>query len=116
MANSMKGIIALWSGSEATIPFGWHLCDGTFDTPDLRDKFIVGAGPIYPAASSGGSASHTHTATQTSHNHALRSDTGLILGPGTLRAASTYSNTPPITVDPTDSLPPYYALCYIMHI
>jgi hypothetical protein len=36
------GIIA-WSGTVATIPATWQLCDGTNSTPDLRDRFIVGA-------------------------------------------------------------------------
>lgn len=38
-----KGIITMWSGSIAAIPSGWVLCDGTNGTPDLRDRFIVGA-------------------------------------------------------------------------
>ncbi len=47
----MKGIICLWGGAIADIPAGWHLCDGsTIGTqilPDLRDRFIVGAGSTY---------------------------------------------------------------------
>lgn len=38
-----SGGIIMWSGTVATIPTGWVLCDGTNSTPDLRDKFIVGA-------------------------------------------------------------------------
>lgn len=38
-----SGVILMWSGPVATIPSGWNLCDGTSGTPDLRDKFIVGA-------------------------------------------------------------------------
>ena len=38
-----RGTIVMWSGSIANIPKGWALCDGTNGTPDLRDKFIVGA-------------------------------------------------------------------------
>ena len=38
-----SGGIIMWSGSIASIPIGWALCDGTNGTPDLRDKFIVGA-------------------------------------------------------------------------
>jgi hypothetical protein len=38
-----KGVIAMWSGSVASIPSGWHLCDGTAGTPDLRNRFIVAA-------------------------------------------------------------------------
>jgi hypothetical protein len=39
------GVIVMWSGSIATIPSGWELCDGTcsITCPDLRDRFIVGA-------------------------------------------------------------------------
>jgi hypothetical protein len=46
-----SGVILLWSGSIATIPTGWVLCDGTNSTPDLRDRFVVGAD-----ADSGGEA------------------------------------------------------------
>jgi len=35
------GAIALWSGTIVSIPSGWKLCDGTFSTPDLTDKFIL---------------------------------------------------------------------------
>lgn len=38
-----SGIICMWSGTIATIPSGWNLCDGNNSTPDLRDRFIVGA-------------------------------------------------------------------------
>src|SRR5262245_14075787 len=38
-----SGVIVMWSGTIATIPSGWFLCDGTNGTPDLRDKFVVGA-------------------------------------------------------------------------
>lgn len=41
-----KGIILLWSGSVTAIPSGWKLCDGTNSTPDLRGKFIIGAGSV----------------------------------------------------------------------
>lgn len=41
------GIISLWYGSVATIPGGWKLCDGTNSTPDLRDRFVMGAGSTY---------------------------------------------------------------------
>jgi len=37
------GGIILWSGTVASIPASWQLCDGTNGTPDLRDKFVVGA-------------------------------------------------------------------------
>ncbi len=37
------GLIVMWYGAIADIPSGWVLCDGTNNTPDLRDQFIVGA-------------------------------------------------------------------------
>jgi prepilin-type N-terminal cleavage/methylation domain-containing protein len=38
------GVIVVWHGSVASIPSGWHLCDGTEGTPDLRSRFVYGAG------------------------------------------------------------------------
>lgn len=43
----MTGQITLWHGAVENIPAGWHLCDGTAGTVDLRNKFIVGAGDTY---------------------------------------------------------------------
>lgn len=37
------GCILMWSGAIADIPAGWVLCDGNNGTPDLRDRFVVGA-------------------------------------------------------------------------
>jgi hypothetical protein len=58
----------MWSGSIASIPSGWYLCNGSNGTPDLRNRFIVGAGSTYSVADTGGSAdaitaAHTHTFT-----------------------------------------------------
>tara|TARA_B100001250_G_scaffold207575_1_gene178208 strand:+ start:1603 stop:2808 length:1206 start_codon:yes stop_codon:yes gene_type:complete len=64
------GGIIMWSGSIANIPSGWALCDGQNSTPDLRDRFIVGAGSgagsNYNVASIGGSTD----AVVVEHNHA----------------------------------------------
>lgn len=43
----MPGMIMLWNGAVVDIPSGWHLCDGTVGTPDLRNKFVIGAGLAY---------------------------------------------------------------------
>lgn len=51
-----RGVIVMWTGTVA--PAGWTLCNGTNGAPDLRDKFILGAGGTLPQ--SGGSESHTH--------------------------------------------------------
>lgn len=57
-----SGVIVMWSGSIASIPSGWYLCDGNNSTPDLRNKFIIAAN-----ADDGGVAktSITGSATQT---------------------------------------------------
>jgi hypothetical protein len=50
-----RGIIAMWSGASGQIPGGWLLCDGENGTPDLRDRFIIGAGGGYAVGELGGS-------------------------------------------------------------
>lgn len=55
-----SGAIIMWSGSIATIPSGWLLCNGTSGTPDLRNRFIIGA-----YADSAGVASTTITGSNT---------------------------------------------------
>lgn len=51
------GVIMMWSGSVATVPTGWQLCNGSNGTPDLRNRFIVGAGSTYSVAGTGGTTS-----------------------------------------------------------
>jgi hypothetical protein len=63
------GGIILWSGTVGTIPTGWALCDGTNGTPDLRDKFVVGAGGNYTPADAGGTAAVT--VPSSAHSHAI---------------------------------------------
>ena len=82
-----SGIIAVWSGSEGSIPSGWYLCNGSNSTPDLRNRFIVGAGSgsSYSVGNTGGSntvtlstsqiPSHSHTTNNHSHNASV-SDPG----------------------------------------
>jgi microcystin-dependent protein len=88
-----SGGIVLWSGSVASIPSGWALCNGSNGTPDLRNRFIVGAGSTYAVNATGGSAdaivvSHTHTATSTStvtdpgHTHTMLSKSEATAGGG----------------------------------
>lgn len=50
----VTGMIMIWSGAIGTIPSGWALCNGTNGTPDLRDRFVVGAGSTYAVAAVGG--------------------------------------------------------------
>lgn len=129
----VSGMIMLWSGSIVSIPTGWLICDGTNSTPDLRDRFVVGAGTTYAVNATGGSAnavvpSHTHTATDSGHTHGYNESNGGGLsfdGPGggtwrALSAATTATGVANITVSTTGvsptnaNLPPYLALAYIM--
>jgi hypothetical protein len=127
----VAGMIMLWSGSSASIPSGWLLCDGSSSTPDLRNRFVVGAGSTYAVNATGGSAnavvvSHTHSITDTGHIHQVPVGSagaglnGFLQGVPTGGSVSSFSNTTGITIDSTGSsgtnanLPPYYALCYIM--
>lgn len=75
------GGIIMWSGAQAAIPSGWLLCDGANGTPDLRNRFVVGAGSTYAVGASGGSAnstlpSHSHfgqtLANNVSHTHTFQ--------------------------------------------
>jgi hypothetical protein len=131
------GMISLWYGSIGSVPLGWYLCDGTNGTPDLRDRFVVGAGSTYSVAATGGSAnaivvSHTHTATVTDpgHNHQafLYSGSNQVgvgtpaQNSGNNQGQSTSTATTGITVanatagvsGTNANLPPYYALAYVM--
>jgi hypothetical protein len=135
-----SGVIVMWSGTVASIPAGWFLCDGGNSTPDLRDRFVVGAGSTYTPGNTGGSAnaivvSHTHTASSVvsdpGHSHGYTSpasatsdatgfDTEIAATAAANTAAATTGITVATTVNSTGSsatnanLPPYYALAYIM--
>lgn len=139
-----SGLIALWSGSIGSVPSGWYLCDGTNGTPDLRDRFIVGAGSSYTVGATGGTAdaivvAHTHTATSTStvtdpgHLHTYTRYAALQVQSGSSTpcwSGTTTDNTSTATTGITvatntsivsagtsgtgQNLPPYYALAYIM--
>src|SRR5690349_15276259 len=60
------GGIIMWSGTLANMPLGFHACDGTLGTPDLRDRFVVGAGLSYGQNTAGGSLG---TSFDGVHNH-----------------------------------------------
>lgn len=139
-----SGGILLWSGSIATVPEGWVLCDGTNGTPNLLDRFVIGAGLTYAVGASGGGGTitltsdqmpaHTHIATVTDPGHAhtlavfasyaaggVGATPPAAIAPGA--AISTSSAVTGITVANASTglgtaitlpLPPYYALAYIM--
>jgi hypothetical protein len=71
------GTIVMWAGTISSIPKGYVLCDGSNGTPDLRDKFIIGAGNKYQVANYGGNdtivlsvdqlPAHSHTGSGTTN-------------------------------------------------
>lgn len=85
------GLISMWSGSIGAIPEGWSLCDGKNNTPDLRNRFIVGAGEEYSVGGVGGSKEVVLTSNEIpSHSH----------GAGTL--STNYAGSHSHTVDVRD--------------
>lgn len=124
------GGIIMWSGAIGSIPSGWALCNGqtvgSVVTPDLRDRFIVGAGGGYSVGATGGANSVTLTTDQIpshSHNYLLYqpasfgneleqsgSPDGARLGGVTNTTGTTGGG------QAHENRPPYYALAYIMRI
>lgn len=124
-----SGTIMLWSGSIISIPAGYVLCNGLNSTPDLRDRFIVGAGSTYNPGNTGGANSVSLTSSQLPpHTHTVNGQTGgdnndhsnntrfaggdkgvsesgffFSINSGSAGSGTAHENRPP-----------YYALCYIM--
>ena len=72
----VSGMIILWSGSTGSIPSGFVLCNGSNSTPDLRDRFVIGAGNSYSVGATGGSANVTLTTAQLpAHSHTTNNHT-----------------------------------------
>jgi len=115
------GVIVMWSGSVVSIPDGWHLCNGTNGTPDLRNRFIVGAGSSYNPGNTGGENTHKLTIAELpSHSHSevresfTRGAQGV--APGFMSNPTTVQTGIEGGDQPHENRPPYYALCYIMKI
>lgn len=71
-----SGVIAIWSGSTGSIPSGWVLCNGSNSTPDLRNRFVVGAGSTYNVGGTGGANTVTlGNANLPSHSHSFSANT-----------------------------------------
>jgi microcystin-dependent protein len=140
------GGIIMWSGSIATIPTGWALCNGSGGTPDLRERFIVGAGGDNPTVAgttgyspgdNGGAnsvgltiaqiPSHNHNFNDPGHSHQLYNQIGgpgNSVGGGGSNTSDSQSgpNTTGITFNAQgggeahENRPPYYALAFIMRV
>ena len=139
---SLAGIIVMWSGAINNIPEGWVLCDGTNGTPDLRNRFIVGAGIDYAVGNTGGSKTvtltteqipaHSHTIEEAGeHRHSISpswvdASTGYYSNVGdesrSATAYTSYAGAHTHTIGSVgggashENRPPYYALAYIMKI
>lgn len=132
VSGGRRGDIKMWSGLITDIESGWVLADGVqrnhpeggiFTPPDLRDKFLVGAGNTYAVAGTGGEATHVLTVTEMpSHRHLIHF-TADTTGYGDSRYGGDSSDTSQSKY--TDyigsngahnNLPPYYALCYLYKI
>jgi microcystin-dependent protein len=139
------GAIALWAGTVQNIPIGWQLCDGTNNTPDLRNRFVIGSGNTYSVGNTGGSPdsilpSHTHTVTTSSagsHSHSLNigtagssfsssvsaSNVTNSFGSQCLLAAGAHTHTG-FTLNNSGTtetlvgknIPPWYSLAYIIQV
>lgn len=70
--QAANNVIGLYDSS--SLPTNWKFCDGTSSTPDLRNKYLKGAGTGADAGGTGGSTTNVHTLTHThtvaSHDHA----------------------------------------------
>lgn len=120
-----SGVIVMWSGTVGNIPTGWALCNGSNGTPDLRNRFIVGAGSSYGVGATGGSETVTLTVEQMpTHNHVASDYT---LYNFRYEPKSAYSDWQRVMTgnlnnltgyaggsNPHENRPPYYALCFIM--
>jgi len=134
-----RGVIVMWSGSIADIPLGWALCDGTNSTPDLRDRFVIGARQDDGVAKtnltgsltqSGGattmtgvSGSHALTISEMpahTHSYSVSDNYGGAGGGGGPRANNTNGTTGSTGGSAghihTTEIPPYYALAFIMKL
>jgi len=113
----LGGIIA-WGGAIVDIPAGYQLCDGTNGTPDMLNKFQIGAGQIYNPGDSGGASAHSHPFTGDGHQHGPGGTKNVMAGIDATVWENLSSGSADATgdTDNASSLPPYYALAYIQRM
>jgi hypothetical protein len=109
-----SGMIILWHGAINTIPAGWVLCNGSNGTPDLRDKFVIGAGATYSPGGTGGTETHNHfmniTTGENSNYYTVD------LGSEQDVAGDQHTHDISTSTENAGTLPPFYALAYIMKL
>ena len=127
------GAIVLWSGAASNIPDGWRLCDGTYDTPNLRGRFVVGYdaddGDHNTIGNNGGEKTHKLTVSEMpSHYHSITMWGGDIADDWKKQNnlylthdkwSDQHNNRDFSSVggdQPHENRPPYYVLCYIMRV
>ena len=104
----------MWAGSMVGIPAGWNLCDGSNGTPDMSDRFVVGAGDSYDPGDFAGSLTHEHPFTGDGHFHDLKIGAGL--NAGTIIGDKTLSTSSTGLASGGQNIIPYYALCWIQYL
>jgi hypothetical protein len=129
-----SGDIKPWKGLRADIPSGWHECDGTNGTPDLREYYLKGAAAGQETGVTGGALTHTHA------QHAAQTHAGGAVGTiaatataavkigtaGTTAAANTHTHPAPSFTQPTshpalshdspNHEPPWKSMIWIMKL
>lgn len=111
----MQGIILLWFGEIAELPFSWHECDGTHGTPDLRNKWIRGAGNTFAVNEYGGFKNHRHPFTSNIHTHNIPPYTGPLQA-GTGFDETTHADVVTGFTGFANAVPPYHCLVYIQKL
>lgn len=137
------GIIEIWTGTIATIPSGWELCDGLDGRPNLLDQFIRGVpNAVTEAGATGGAvnitltiaemANHSHTLTETPHSHNSKMGTtdannsGISQGSSTNYPVGFQFITRGASVNPSvgntgggtshNNIPPFFEVAYIIKV
>lgn len=113
----MPGMCMWWPFSVASIPSGWHECDGTMGTPDYRGRFLMGATIAWPPGFSAGGTTHSHGITGDGHAHNLLGG-NVIIDSSPAGDFAYGTNISAITGD-TDvqgHYPPFTTGCWIMKL
>ncbi len=85
-----RGVITLWYGSTSNVPAGWVLCNGTNGTPDLRDRFVIGAGATYNPGNLGGNSLISGTTSAAGgHGHTMSLSSAGSHSHGTITGSTT---------------------------